>query len=115
MNNTMFFAIIVASVVSYLLKIIPLLVGRKLNIGNNRLTTVLDYASCCIMGEIIYSAGFRNVTFQKLIAGNLLLDSINIIFILLSFIICFKSGSIMKSIAITLPIYSIIIVLVNHL
>ena|SRR3990167_9841144 len=111
MNNSILLAILLAGVISYLLRVIPLLIWRKLDLGNGRIIKVLDYASCCIMGEIIYSAGFGNASFQHL--THIKHDLINLVFILLSFYICCTSKSIMKSIVITLSIYAIVMFLTN--
>ncbi|BBH52417.1 AzlD domain-containing protein [Fluviispira sanaruensis] len=107
MDNAILIAILGAAIVNYLFKIIPMFVVRNLDIKKNTFFKILDYASCCIIGEIIYSAAFKNASLKVLWDTRTLLYLINIIFIFMSFYICIKTGSILKSVFISLSLFSL--------
>ncbi|WP_186645809.1 AzlD domain-containing protein [Fluviispira vulneris] len=107
MDNAILIAILAAAVVNYMFKIIPMFVVRNIDLKKNTIFKILDYASCCIIGEIIYSAAFKNASLKVLWDTKTLLYLLNIIFIILSFYICIKTGSILKSVFISLSLFTL--------
>ncbi|WP_161597591.1 AzlD domain-containing protein [Fluviispira multicolorata] len=109
MHKEIFLAILAAAFINYMFKITPMILSRNIQIKSNNFIKILDYASCCIIGQIIYSAAFKNANFILLWESKNLIHLINFIFILLSFYICLKTNSIMKSIFVSLTLFTFVI------
>jgi len=86
-----------------------LLVFISSGVENRKLLRTLDYAVCFIVGEIIYSVAFDSQSIKDFILNFNFLSVIKIFAIVLSFFICMRTNSILKSLIICLVIYIIIL------
>lgn len=111
MNNQVIYAILIASLLSYSMRVIPLFVGKKLAIKQGNIIKIFDYASCYIIGQIIYEVGFHNDTLIQLLHNFNKLYLINLGCIILSFFLCFFTKSIMKSLLVSLTLYAVLILI----
>lgn len=109
MNNQVIYAILISSLLSYSMRIIPIFIGKKLDLGQGNIIKVFDYASCYIIGQIIYEVGFHNNTVIQLLHNFDRIYFINLFCIILSFLLCFFTKSIMKSLLSSLTLYALLI------
>lgn len=87
MNNWM--VLCVAIILSTVFRVLPFIVGRKIDIKDNSLIIrFLEYTSLAIIGSIIYSVGFSNQGINELLHGFNLTIAIKLIVLVITF--CFS-------------------------
>lgn len=106
-----FLCTILACCVSLLLRIAPIVFLKNVNFNRYHFNDILDLASCCITGQIIYSIAFNNKGLTTLLHNFTLWDVLIIGVICLSFLVCLYTKSIMKAIFFVLIIYTLLITL----
>ncbi|MFN8769796.1 MAG: AzlD domain-containing protein [Neisseriaceae bacterium] len=103
------YIIVLAGFVSLIMRIFPVLVLRGVNFNRYNIGEILDIASSCIIGQIIYTVAFKNKELLSLVNNISWIDCLNLVCIFLSFTICYVSRSVMKGIFISLIIYIFLI------
>lgn len=107
----LFLVIFTASIISLCLRLLPVLLLRNVNFNRFHLSEILDLASSCIIGQIIFCVAFNNRNIFMLINKSSIVDIIALACIILSFMICLYSKSIMKAVFCVLIVYSLTIIL----
>ncbi|QLL11840.1 hypothetical protein [Pseudomonas chlororaphis] len=97
--------ILLVSIASYCLKILPLL-SRKLILAPSGLTAkTVEYAVCFIMGGIIVNVAFGNATFAQLTQTLETKNVLSAIAIAAAFVTSRYTGSILKSLLLSMILY----------
>lgn len=102
--------IILAVIISYILKIFPFIINIEKIINKYEyITIIFEYAICFIIGGIIYDVAFSNQTYFMLEKNFNIVYAIKISCLLLSFIVCKLTKSIIKSLLVSLIIFTILL------
>ncbi|NUU38620.1 AzlD domain-containing protein [Pseudomonas sp. C2B4] len=105
MNN--WTLILVAAVVSYCLRFLPVLIFRRFKVsGDGDVYVFLSYAACAVTGGIIYSIAFGNTLFDSWIGHFESDQAVKLIVIALSFFVAAFTRSVIKSLICCASIYA---------
>ena len=107
---SLFLMIITAGIVSLGLRIAPVLFLRNLNFNKFNLNEILDLASSCIIGQIIYCVAFNNKDLVALYSQFSMENALAFFAIICSFMVCYYTKSIMKAIFLVLFSYSLLLI-----
>jgi hypothetical protein len=99
--------ILIAVIVSAILRIAPIYLSKLSFINNNKVLTLLDYAACAAIGCMIYFSAFSKI--------NLLLFIINILVLLFTFLLSLYLRKPVKTFIICILLYAISLYLIVFL
>lgn len=89
--------ILCAAITTYLLRILPFLSKKWRHRPSETFTKVIEYAVSFIMGNIIFNAAFHYRSISQLLNHFDLRNILVIITLILAFVICKLTGSVLKS------------------
>lgn len=107
--------ILIAVIVSAILRIAPIYLSKLSFINNNKVLTLLDYAACAAIGCMIYFSAFSKIKLNNLSLHNLLLFIINILVLLFTFLLSLYLRKPVKTFIICILLYAISLYLIVFL
>ncbi|WP_426575787.1 AzlD domain-containing protein [Xenorhabdus stockiae] len=106
--------ILLMGAISYLLRVIPFLMGNKKIKKDGFLITSLDYSVCFILGSIIVNISLGNIKISELIYHFEIKYALAIITVITAYFISKRTGSILKSLIISSVLFTLISWWVNE-
>ncbi|MGF1742503.1 hypothetical protein L4C34_15735 [Vibrio profundum] len=97
------------AILSYLLKVIPFSTKYFQSDGTGFIARSVEYAVCFIMGTIIINVAFGNESARHLAATFGSKDWVILATIFISFFVCRRTGSILKSLLVSMTFFIIAI------
>lgn len=101
--------ILIAAVVSAILRVAPIYLSKLSFINNQMFLTVLDYAACSAIGCMIYLSAFSQFKLSNLSAHTILLFTVNITILLFTFVLSLYLRQPVKTFIISILMYAFIL------